>query len=210
MPVFRAPRSPLAVLTLVIALCAVCAASAALPASAAAQAAPGVEHRVLATNKTSTMEKELNEAAELGFRYKAVMGGDTAIGGAEVVVVTAKNAAARSGRYSYKLLATNRTSTMEKELQAAADLGFEYVGQTIFKSMFGGQEVVCILERDKDNSAAPPSYRLLATNRTGTMQRELNEIGAAGYEVVGLTVGKTAIGGTEIVSIARRPGAAAR
>ncbi len=207
MLVFRSPRAPLAVLTLVVASWA---SWATLPADAQAQAAPGVEHRVLATNKTSTMEKELNDAAELGFRYKAVMGGDTAIGGAEVVVVTAKTAAARSGRYAYKLLATNRTSTMEKELQAAADLGFEYVGQTIFKSMFGGQEVVCILERDKDNSAAPPSYRLLATNRTGTMQKELNELGAAGYEVVGLTVGKTAIGGSEIVSIARRPGAAAR
>ena len=179
--------------------------TAAMPASrASAQSAIGVEHRVLATTKTSTMEKELNDAAEAGFRYKAVMGGDTAVGGAEVVVVMAKNGAARSGRYAYKLLATNRTSTMEKELQAAADLGFEYVGQTVFKSMFGGQEVVCILERDKDSSGAPPSYRLLATNRTGTMQKELNELGAAGYEVLGLTVGKTAIGGSEIVAIARR------
>ena len=32
------------------------------------------EYRVLATNKTSTMEKELNDAAEQGFRFQAVMG----------------------------------------------------------------------------------------------------------------------------------------
>ena len=34
------------------------------------------EYRVLATNKTSTMEKELSEAAEAGYRFAAVMGGD--------------------------------------------------------------------------------------------------------------------------------------
>lgn len=187
--------------------------AAPLARPAAAQPAGGVvgvEHRVLATSKTSTMEKELNEAAEAGFRFKAVMGGDTAIGGSEVVAVVAKNGAARAGRYAYKLLATNRTSTMEKELQQAAELGFEYVGQTVFKSAFGGEEVVCILERDKDASGAAPSYRLLATTRTGTLQKELQEIGAAGYEVMGMTVGKTAIGGKELVAIARRPATAPR
>jgi hypothetical protein len=35
-----------------------------------------IDYRVLATNRTSTMEKELNEAAEAGFRFQAVMGGD--------------------------------------------------------------------------------------------------------------------------------------
>jgi hypothetical protein len=36
-----------------------------------------IEYRVLATNKTSTMGKELNEAAEAGYRFKGVMGGET-------------------------------------------------------------------------------------------------------------------------------------
>jgi len=171
--------------------------------AASAQDAPGVQHRVLATNKTSTMEKELNEAAEAGFRFKAVMGGDTAIGGSEVVTVLAKSGGA-SGRYAYKLLATSRTSTMEKELQEAADAGFEYVGQTVFKSMFGGDEVVCILERDKEAPAHRSQYRLLATTKTSTLQKELVDVGAAGYEVMGMTVGKTAIGGRELVAITRR------
>jgi hypothetical protein len=30
--------------------------------------------RVLATNKTSTMQKEMNEAADAGYRFAAVMG----------------------------------------------------------------------------------------------------------------------------------------
>src|SRR5881409_901227 len=88
-----------------------------------AQTTVGVEYRVLATSKTSTMEKELNEAAEAGFRFQAVMGGDTAIGGSEVVAVMSRSGAAK-GRFGYRLLATSKTSTMEKELQEAADAGF--------------------------------------------------------------------------------------
>jgi hypothetical protein len=172
-----------------------------VPARAVAQS---VDYRVLATNKTSTMEKELNEAAEAGFRYQAVMGGDTAIGGSEVVVVVSRTAEAK-GRFSYKLLATSKTSTMEKELQQAADAGFEYRGQTVFKSTFGGEEVVCILERDKDSGAERSQYRLLATSRTSTLQKELLDAGRIGYQILGMTVGKTAMGGNELVAILRRP-----
>jgi hypothetical protein len=172
-----------------------------VPARAVAQS---VDYRVLATNKTSTMEKELNEAAEAGFRYQAVMGGDTAIGGSEVVVVVSRTAEAK-GRFSYKLLATSKTSTMEKELQQAADAGFEYRGQTVFKSTFGGEEVVCILERDKDSGAERSQYKLLATSRTSTLQKELLDAGRIGYHILGMTVGKTAMGGNELVAILRRP-----
>jgi hypothetical protein len=172
-----------------------------VPARAVAQS---VDYRVLATNKTSTMEKELNEAAEAGFRYQAVMGGDTAIGGSEVVVVVSRTAEAK-GRFSYKLLATSKTSTMEKELQQAADAGFEYRGQTVFKSTFGGEEVVCILERDKDSGAERSQYKLLATSRTSTLQKELLDAGRIGYQILGMTVGKTAMGGNELVAILRRP-----
>lgn len=178
-----------------------------LASAAAAQVASGVEHRVLATNKTSTMEKELNAAAEEGFRFKAVMGGETSIGGSEVVSVVARRSGEK-GRFVYRLLATSRTSTMEKELQDAADAGFEYVGQTVFKTMFGGEEVVCILERDKDGGGGRSQYRLLATTKTSTLQKELADIGAAGYEIVGMTVGKTAVGGKEVVAITRRRSAA--
>jgi hypothetical protein len=162
----------------------------------------GAPYRVLATNKTSTMEKEMNDAAEGGYRFQAVMGGETAIGGNEVVVVVGRGGA--NGRFGYKLLATSRTSTMERELQEAADAGFEYRGQTVFQSMFGGDEVVCILERDKETKPAPVQYKLLATSKTSTLEKELLVAAAAGYELVGMTVGKTALGGKELVAITRR------
>jgi hypothetical protein len=174
------------------------------PPSAAA-AADASQVRVLATNKTSTLEKELNEAAEAGFRLSAVMGGETAIGGKEVVAVVTRSAApSPKGRFLYTLLATSRTSTMEKELRAAAEAGFEYRGQTVFESLFGGPEVVVILERDKDVTSRH-DYKLIATSKTSTLEKELVEAADAGYIVVGMTVSKTAIGGREVVAIVKRP-----
>jgi hypothetical protein len=160
------------------------------------------DYRVLATSKTSTLEKEMNEAAESGFRFSFVMGGETAIGGSEGVAVLTRTGPV--GRYAYKLLATSKTSTMQKELQEASDAGFEYRDQTVFKSTFGGQEVVCILERDKDATARRYDYKLLATTKTSTLEKELRDAGAAGYEVMGMTVSKTAMGGKELVAITRK------
>ena len=179
-----------------------CAAICAVAWPVSAQ--ESVSYRVVATNKTSTMQKEMQEAGSAGFRYAAVMGGETAFGGKEVVVVMQKTAAPVS-KFDYRLLATSRTSTMQKEMQEAADAGFTYVGQTVFDSLLGGKEVASIFERD-GGSADPAKYKykLLATNRTSTMQKELQEAGEAGFEVVGMTVGKTLIGGNEVVSILRR------
>jgi hypothetical protein len=94
---------------------------------------------------------------------------------------------------------------MEKEMQEAADAGFAYVGQTVFESLFGGKEVVVILERLPDAVDLPKyEYRLLATTKTSTLERELKEAGEASFEVVGMTVGKTLVGGSELVAITRR------
>ena len=175
-------------------------AGAALPA-----AAQEVEYMVLATTKTSSMEKELNQGAEAGYRYEGVMGGETAFGGQEVVAIMSRKAGESRGRYRYKLLATNKTSTMQRELEDAGDAGYEYKGQTVFQSLFGGREVVVILERDKDAEVKNWKYNLLATSKTSTMEKELRTAGAEGYQFVGITVGQTAMGGNELVVITRKP-----
>jgi hypothetical protein len=168
--------------------------------SAMAQA---VSYRLLATTKTSTMQKEMNKAADAGYRFGGVMGGDTAFGGGEVVTVMVRMPEV-APKYAYRLLATSKTSTMQKEMQEAGDAGFEYRGQTVFSSTFGGEEVVVILERDKHETPKLFEYRLLATAKTGTMERELQVAGDAGFEFVGITVAKTAMGGREVVVITRR------
>jgi hypothetical protein len=90
-------------------------------------------------------------------------------------------------------------------MQEAGDAGFEYKGQSVFKSAFGGKEVVVILERDKEVKAVGAfEYRLLATKKTSTLQKELGEAGESGYQFVGMTVAQTLVGGSESVAILRR------
>lgn len=163
-----------------------------------------IEYKILATSKTSTMEKEMNEAAAAGYRFSSVMGGESAVGGKEVVVAMAKPLGSAGGApRNYKLLATSKTSTMQKEMQQLADEGFEYLGQTIFESAFGGKEVTVIMERDP-SKRGHSIYRLLATSKTSTMEKELKQAGDEGFQLMGLTVAKTALGGSELLCILRK------
>ena len=163
------------------------------------------DYRLLSTTRTSTMEKELNEAADAGYSFSSVMGGQTGIGGKEVVVVMSKKLDEKSPDHKkYKLLATSRTSTMQKELNQAGDEGFDFCGQTVFQSTFGGKEVSVILEHSSSSAKRRIEFKLLATTKTSTMQKELKEAGEAGFEFLEVMVGSTAMGGKEVVSILRR------
>ena len=145
----------------------------------------------------------MNEAAQAGFAFMSVMGGETAFGGKEVIVVMGRSSTAPV-QMMYKLLAANKTSTLEQEMQHAAREGFEYKGQTVFESAFGGREVSVIMERDKNAAAKNPIYKLLATSKTSTMQKEVSQAGSEGYQLLGMTVSKTAFGGSEVVCILRK------
>ena len=59
------------------------------------------EFKVLGATKTSTMEKEMNEAAQAGYVFQSVMGGETAFGGKEVLTIMARSAG--SSQKVYKL-----------------------------------------------------------------------------------------------------------
>jgi hypothetical protein len=172
-------------------------------ATGAALRAQPFDYRLLATTKTSTMEKEMNAAAENGFEFSGVMGGDSAFGGKEVILIMTKSAGG-AAKKRYRLLATSRTGTMQKELQQAGDDGYQYRGQTVFESAFGGREVAIILQRDMNAKAELVEYKLLATSKTSTMEKELKQAGAEGFRFLGMTVGKTAFGGAEVVCILER------
>lgn len=177
-----------------------------LPATATEEAPEETryQYKLLATSKTSTMEKEINEATEAGFRFEGAMGGETGFGGKEVVSILSKPVDARSkGAYHYKLLATNKTSTMQKEMAEAAAAGYRYRSQTVSETLFGGKEIVVIMERTA-GADARYDYKLLATTKTSTMQKELSEVADAGFVFRGVTVGNTAFGGREVVVITER------
>lgn len=163
------------------------------------------EYKLLATNRTTTMEKEMNEAAAEGYQFKEVISGETFFGGSEALVVMIRPADGfKRGKFEYKLLATTKTSTMQKELQTAGDAGFEHRGQSVFKKTFG-TEVMVILERDRELKPRLWDYKLLATRKTSTMQKEVMEAAADGYQFVGFSTGSTFFGGNEVVTIMRRP-----
>ena len=164
---------------------------------------PEFKYLLLATTKTSTMEKEMNHAADRGYIFADVMGGETTFGGNEAVVVMTMDPSQERSR-EYRLLATRKTSTLQKELREAGAAGFQYRGQTIFESTFGGEEVCVILERDTQSPARRIEYKLLATNKTSTMQKELRQAGEAGFKLLGMGVGETSFGGNEVVCILKK------
>jgi len=163
------------------------------------------EYKLLATNRVSTMETEMKEAAGAGYRFVEVISGATFWGGGEALVVMARpRGGDHKARFDYKLLATSKTSTMQKELQEAGDAGYEHRGQSVFQKRIG-TEVIVILERELDAKPKLWDYKLLATKKTSTMQKELTEATDAGYQFVGFSTGPTLFGGNEVVTIMRRP-----
>ena len=117
----------------------------------AQQAQQPDKYLLLATNRTGTMEEELNEAGARGYRFAGTQGGETAFGGNEVVIIMRLDPDGR--RFRYILLATNRTGTMESEMNEAPP-EYEFVGMTVFSSTFGGNEAAVILEGEI--GGAPP------------------------------------------------------
>ena len=155
---------------------------AACTLSATPEAKSDDRYKLLATQRTSTMEKELNEAASQG--YRILVGSPTS--GSEMTIFL-ERADSTTEPYRYKLLATARTSTMERELNEAAEGGYRLLPRTMMAKGQppAGAEIVVVLER-------PPAaekryeYKLLATNRTSTLQKEVREAQAAGFVIVGM------------------------
>lgn len=74
------------------------AAAALAPAIAAQQ--QEYEYKLLATNKTSTMQREMNVFSTEGYHFEGVMGGETSFGGSETVVIMGRpRAGQQKGRY---------------------------------------------------------------------------------------------------------------
>ena len=141
-----------------------------------------LQYKLLATTRTSTMQKEISETAAQG--YRILVGAPTS--GSEMALFLSRDGTVAEP-YQYKLLATTRTGTMQKEMNEAADAGYRLIPSTMIakKQLFGGVEIVMIMER-------PPKvrreyeYKLLATSRTSTLQKEVTEAKDAGYVVIGM------------------------
>jgi len=160
------------------------AASAVVASSAFAQSAKDStpKYKLLATIRTGTMQKEMDEVSAQG--YRILVGSPTS--SSEMAVFLSLEGSPEQ-QYKYKLLATTRTGTMNKELNEMADQGFRLLPSTMIAKpqMLGGVEIVMIMER-------PPvvtkeyEYKLLATTLTSTLQKEVTEAQDAGYKIIGM------------------------
>lgn len=143
---------------------------------------PESRYLLLSTVKTSTMQKELDEASAQGFR---IISAASSCNQSEMVLFL-ERVTQGPDTYKYKLLATTRTSTMEKELNQAAKEGFRLLPRTITaKEGFLTNEIVSVLEM-APKSSKRYEYKLLATSRTSTLQKEVTQSEADGFVLVGL------------------------
>lgn len=143
---------------------------------------PEQKYLLLSTNKTSTMQKELDEASAQGFRIQM---GVSNCGQMEMVLFL-ERVAQPPDTYKYQLVAANKTSTMDKELNEVARQGFRLLPQTLMaKENMLTKEVVGVLEK-APKSDKRYEYKLLATGLTGTLQKEVSRAEADGFALVGM------------------------
>jgi hypothetical protein len=161
------------------------AVAAALPAEAQERD----RYLLLAATRTGTMQNEINQAAERGYRVVAASRTE----GSEVVVVLERT----DTSYRYRLVATTRTGTLQKELVEGAEAGYRVVPRAVTtKRPVGGVldsmknsrnegELVIIMEKAPD-PAPGLTYRVLATERTGTLQKEMSDTAESGFELIAI------------------------
>ena len=141
---------------------------------------PSHKYVLLATAKTSTMQKELDNAAEKGFRLAMGSGLES-----NEVAMMMERIPEGSEKYSYRLLATTRTGSIEKEINEIAKEGFRVHPRTLgSKTGMLSREVVVIMEKDPNQKGHEYQYKLLATTLTGTLQKEMTDAAKEGYTLV--------------------------
>lgn len=177
----------------VITLAIVAMAAAATTEPARAQA-PAGEYQILDTARSETMQRELQQAADQGYRLVPRQGG-------WLLSAIMRKASEPAEPVEYLLIAAARTKTMQKEMSDAAAKGFR------FASIVGvGREVAIVMQRPSGHAAPTHEQMLLATSSARTMEREFQAEAAKGFEIVGqVTFIKPPImGGNELVLLLER------
>jgi hypothetical protein len=130
---------------------------------------------LLATERTGTMQQEINEAAARGFRVVAASPSD----GSEAIVLLEQ----AEDKHQYLLVATTRTGTLQQEITDAAEAGYRIVPRAVVRK---GDELLVLLEKGAEGQPKA-RYLVLATERTGTLQKEISQASVDGYTLVALS-----------------------
>ena len=132
-----------------------------------------LEYKFLATQKVATMEKEMNDAAKAGFRFHS------SSPGLLTLMSRDPNDKSPKQRYEYKLLATRKTGTMQKEMQDMGEKGFNYLSTS---SGLGGITTLFEHDLEKPIGTDKKEYKLLAAFTDSTTEKELNESVNNGFQ----------------------------
>lgn len=147
------------------------------------------KYLLLATQRTGTMQQEINEAAAKGFRVIAASRTE----GTEAIVLMEQT----PDKYHYRLIATTRTGTLQREISEAANDGYRIVPRAVTTKRTGGGlaalgnnnrnegELLVLMEKGPEGSARA-QYQVLATERTGTLQKEISQASINGYTLIAL------------------------
>jgi hypothetical protein len=142
---------------------------------------------ILSTKRIQTMEKELGEMGKKG--YHVLYGAPT--NQVDMALLLTKNEPADRPAFEYKIVATSRISTMEKELNEAGLAGFRLLPRTIiFKQGFLTAELTMVLERDP-LSDATYKYDLKESVKETSLHKQVDEAISGGFApVTMITLGK--------------------
>lgn len=139
---------------------------------------------VLSTKRIQTMEKELDEVAAKGFRV--LYGAPTQQFDMSILLERVPEPV--STPYSYKVLATSRLKTMEKELNDLAKQGYQLLPRTIiFKQGFVTAELVMLMER-VPNSNQNYEYKLVQGRKEVKIHKEIDQAAPQGFVPVTMIV----------------------
>lgn len=135
---------------------------------------------LLAASSTATLQTELDQAGALGFH--PVMA--TTRGNGELVVLLQRDLKANE-KVQLHLAATTATGTFDKEIKEMALQGYRVVPLTFLNKPAGlGSEIVTIMERTV-NPSKRYEYKLIATDKTSTMESEWGTNTSLGYRPIG-------------------------
>ena len=146
----------------------------------------GSVYKVLATRRASTLERELNAAAAVGYRFQTLtwrVGGGGVFGiplpgdRREMMAIVARTA--QPGRFRYRVVAAR------DETESALEARLNQVGEAGYRVREVGTSV--ILERDEAADPAATEFRVVTTSRISTLEAEIAAAGRDGYRPVGLT-----------------------
>lgn len=151
---------------------------------------PDQSYLVLSTKRIQTIEKELDEVAAKGFRV--LYGAPTQQFDMALLLKRVQDAG--QAPYSYKVLATTRNKTMEKEMNDAASQGYRLLPRTvIFKQGLFTAELVMLMEREpKSNNSYV--YKLVTAGKETKLHKKIDESIAQGFSpVTMITIGEHVI-----------------